>query len=535
MLRLNRYNFNNFQQATKQQVGATRPPAANNKLKVLYFNDAHGNTDKFAGIMEAGKNFNNNTPLYDTFILSGGDNVSGGDVNKNELVMDLMQNEMGVDVSAVGNHEIDATSDGLSEFAKGKGIHFVATNVKYDDDSPMKNITKRSIIKIENGTKYGFIGAMPLDFASCTKKAVQEDIEVMDYDDTIEALQEEIKKLKAQGVDRIILVSHTGYENDKKMASDLEGVDIIIGGHSHSVVENAKHGENVVASKTGKPVVITQAGENGKYYGLLDVEFDANGIITKVCNQLIPLSSKKSPTIEYIKEQKLGTSPIVGTIAQIDEMPPNRRIKPHGWANLIVDSMRAEFDSDIALLNAANIRKVPTQGKVTERDIFESAPMKNNLIRAKLTQKQLVDAIKQASKESLGGQTGEPGLLFASGLEYKVSEKGDLLELYFIDKKGNKNKIDINNPSEKITYTAIYDDFTMKADGEYPHLAPKFGHETFNYDKDITAIKYISKMQNKDCLEIIDDKRLEIVQTSAQTQQDNNNQKFLSLSVPKAS
>jgi 2',3'-cyclic-nucleotide 2'-phosphodiesterase (5'-nucleotidase family) len=281
--------------------------------------------------------------------------------------------------------------------------------------------------------------------------------------------------------------------------------------------------------------VITQAGENGKYYGLLDVEFDANGIITKVCNQLVPLSSKKSPTIEYIKEQKLGTSPIVGTITQIDEMPPNRRIKPHGWANLIVDSMRAEFDSDIALLNAANIRKVPTQGKVSERDISESAPMKNNLIRAKLTQKQLVDAIKQASKESLGGQTGEPGLLFASGLEYKVSEKGDLLELYFIDKKGNKNKIDINNPSEKITYTAIYDDFTMKADGEYPHLAPKFGHETFNYDKDITAIKYISKMQNKDCLEIIDDKRLEIVQTSAQTQQDNNNQKFLSLSVPKAS
>ncbi|MBQ7287751.1 MAG: hypothetical protein IJW73_08335, partial [Candidatus Gastranaerophilales bacterium] len=210
MLSVNRFNFNNFQLATRSS-GANKPSAQNRQLKIFYFNDLHGNTDKIAGVMEAGKTFNNNTPQYDTFMLSGGDNVSGGDVHKNELVMDLLQNEMGVDASAVGNHEIDATSDGLSEFAKGKGIGFIATNVKYDDDSAMKNITKRSLIKIENGTKYGFIGAMPIDFASCTKKSVQEDIEVMDFDDTIEALQKEIDSLKSQGVTRIILLSHSGY------------------------------------------------------------------------------------------------------------------------------------------------------------------------------------------------------------------------------------------------------------------------------------------------------------------------------------
>lgn len=534
MLGINKINFNNFQASTKK-VGATKPFAPNSRLQIFYYNDTHGNTDKIAGVMEAGKNFNNNSSDYDTFMFSGGDNVSGGDVKKNEVVMDIMQNEMGVDATAVGNHEIDATSDGLSEFSKGKKIDFIATNVKYDDDSPMQHITKKSVIKVENGTKYGLIGAMPLDFESCTKKSVQEDIEVMDFDDTIEALQKEIDNLKAQGINRIILLSHTGFENDKKMAQALDGIDIIIGGHSHSVIEGAKHGENIVTSKSGKPVVITQAGENGGYYGILDVEFDPNGIISKVSNQLTSLSSRKNPNVEFIKEQKLGISPVVGTIKEIEPMPANRRIKPHAWANLIVDSMKVELGADCAFLNAANIRKVPTEGKLTERDITESAPMKNRLIKTRITQKQVVEAISQAARETLGGTTGEPGFLFASGFTYKVDEKGNLLELNFVDKKGKLKPIDINNPSEKVTYTAIYDDFTMRADGEYPALAPKFEVQYFEYDKDKTAIDFINKMKNKDKLVFSDDKRLEIIQTANMQQQDNNNQKFLNLTSPKAS
>ena len=161
--------------------------------------------------------------------------------------------------------------------------------------------------------------------------------------------------------------------------------------------------------------------------------------------------------------------------------------------------------------------------------------MKNKLIRTKVTQKQLVDAIKQASKETLGSTTGEPGLLFVSGLKYKVSEKGDLLELNFIDKKGNVNKIDINNPSETITYDAIYDEFVMMENGEYPALAPKFAVQHFEYDKDVTAINYISKMQNKNDLIITDDKRIEIIKTLQPIQLSNSNQKFLNLTRPIAS
>ena len=534
MLSLTKYNFNSFQTSTRN-TGVTKPPVASNRLCIWHFNDLHGNSDNIHGVMESARHFENSHQDVAHFTLSAGDNVSGGDLSKNEFILDVMQNIMSVDVSAVGNHEIDATSKGLDEFSKGKKIAFVATNVEFDNDNPLKNIIKKSVIKEQHGVKYGFIGTMPLDFLTCTKKSVQGDLEVEDYNDTIESLQEEINNLKQQGVNRIIMLSHVGYETDVKFAKDLDGVDIIVGGHSHTAVNGAKEGENVVKSKSGEPVVIAQAGENGKYYGVLDVEFGDDGVLTKISSQLNPVSTKKSPTVEYVKEQKMGHSPVLGRISEVEPLPENRRIKPHGWANLIVDSMRSEFDAEVAFLNAANVRKVPTEGKLTERDVSESVPMKNKLIRTKVTQKQVVDMLKQACKESLGGTTGEPGLMFVSGLTYKTTSNGELLEVNFIDKTGKINPIDINNPSETITYDAIYDEFTMRADGEYPHLAPKFEVQQFDYDKDITAINYIKKLQNKEKLVIVDDKRIEIVNTSNKKHQDNSLQTFLSLTAPKVS
>ena len=533
MIGVNNYTFNTFQ-ATTKQAGASRP-VQSNKLSIWYCNDLHGNTDKMSGVMEAAKAFKNSKGDSAHFLLTAGDNVSGADKTKNEFVLDIMQNVMSIDASAVGNHEIDATSTGFGEASGDKKINFIATNVEFDEDNPLNDVVKKFHIEEEGGVKYGFVGLMPLDFKTCTKKSVQDDLEVMDMEESIEALQEEIDNLKEQGINRIILLSHSGFEVDKETASKLSGVDIIIGGHSHSVVEGASHGHNIVYSKTGEPVVITQAGENGRYYGVLDVEFGESGELIKIANNLIPTSGKKSPIIEYIKDQKMGLSPTIATISSIDEMPKNRRTTPHGWANLVVDSMRSEFNSDVAFLNAANVRKVPTEGKLTQRDVSESVPMKNKLIRTRVTQKQMVDAIKQAAKETLTSTTGEPGFLFASGLTYKVNDKGDLLELNFIDKQGIKNPIDINNPSETVTYDAIYDEFVMMENGEYPHLAPKFPVEHFEFDKDKTAIDYISKMQNKDGLVIADDHRIEIVKTLQPTQLSSSNQKFLNLTRPIAS
>ena len=496
-------------------------PSNGSKLSIYYYNDTHGNTDTMADVINNAKRFQENSKdsKDTTFILSAGDNCSGADAKKNEFVFDIMQNIMGVELSAVGNHEVDATGAGFYDAAKNKKTTFVATNVTFDDDNKMKDFVKKSVIKEKNGIKYGFIGAMPIDFKMCTKEASQKGVHVMDLNHTVTALQNEINNLKSQGVQRIIMLSHVGYDADKEIVPQLDGVDIVIGGHTHSVIDGAKKNENVLKSKSGEPVIITQGGENGHYYGILNVEFDNKGILTKVNNNLVSTQNKsKNPVIEYVKTQILGISPHVGTIKQSEPLPKNRRIEPSGWTELMADAMRSELDCDIAIINSANTRKVPKEGNLTERDVMESAPMKNNLLKVKITQKQLVEAVKNAAKNTMTAQDGYPGLLQGSGFTYKIEDTGELLELKVLDKNGQYVSVDINNPSEDITYTAVYDSFVAKKDGETPELAPKFKAQEFDFDKDYTMCQYISKLKDKEAIVVKRDNRIEIVQTSKEKQ-----------------
>lgn len=534
MITLNTLSFNNFKSSVSPAIKNNQKP--NNKVSIYYYNDTHGNSDQMAGLINSAKQFKKQNANNPHFILSAGDNVSGGDTQKNRFIGHLMENIMGVQVSAIGNHEMDAAAKGFFDVAKTEKTQYVASNVDFDDEHPMDEVVKKSIIKEQNGIKYGFIGAMPIDFKTCTKAEVQKGIEIANFEESVEEIQEEIDNLKSQGVNRIILLSHSGYDTDKQYAQNLSGVDIIIGGHSHTKLEGAKQGENLVYSKTGEPVIITQAGENGKFYGILNVEFNNNGILTKIENQLLESNHKlKNPVIEYIKDSDLGKSPKVGVLSEVDPLPPNRRIEPCAWTSVMADSMKTELNADISLINSANIRKVPQVGVLTERDITESAPMKNNLIKTKLTQKQLVEAVKNAAKKTMTASNGEPGLLQGSGFTYKINEQGDLLEMNIISQDGTKTPIDINNPSEQITYSAIYDTFTCKADGETPELAPKFEVEEFNFDKDKTMIDYLSKREDKEKLVIKYDDRIQILKTSQPQQPSNRNRMFLNLTAPKAS
>src|SRR5699024_4976949 len=171
--------------------------------------------------------------------------------------------------------------------------------------------------------------------------------------------------------------------------------------------------------------------------------------------------------------------------------------------------------ADIAFINAANTRKVPKKGTITRRDISESTPLKNTLLVKQMTEKEIVQAIKDSLQATMNHETGEPGILHTSGLSYTADSKGNLKELYFIDKNGNKTPIDINNPSNK-AYKVCYDSFVAKGT-EYPAFIPET-HEnsqieqTFDFDKDKLLIDYLNKMPNKDNLTVKDDGRIKIIE-----------------------
>ena len=114
-------------------------------------------------------------------------------------------------------------------------------------------------------------------------------------------MQAEIDKLRAQGINKIILLSHIGIDQDKKDYSYAGWGRYCSGGHSHNLTSELKNGENVLKSKSGEPVILVQAGENGKYAGILNVDFDENGIITAASMDIKMLLLKKAPFWNILK------------------------------------------------------------------------------------------------------------------------------------------------------------------------------------------------------------------------------------------
>ncbi len=509
--------------------------APTRRLSIFYTNDFHGNTDNFSGLLLASKQFDaSSDPQVDTIKISAGDNYAGGDVQKNSLVTSLLS-ALGISVSAVGNHELDVKPDEFAQNIKDHDIKYVASNLEIEDGHPLDNLVHDRLIQEINGEKYGIIGAVTPEIATVSNSSL-EGIEVEDFDKTVEELQEEIDKLHKKGINKIIMVSHTGFEQDKKLVSRLAGVDIVISGHSHELIEGVEEGKNLLYGKDGKPVVIVQAGENGRNYGILNADFDAQGVIKKVQNTVLPTQCQGASLVDTFMDQVLGKSPVVGKLKSIDPFPPNKRIYPCAWANLLCDGMKNELGTDIALVNAANTRKVPPTGDLTVRQIQTTTPMKNKLLITDMSEKQIVEGIKFAA-QSVTRTDGSPGIMQVSGLTYKIDDKGNLLELNFVNNQGTKEPLNIENPSDTRTFSVACDDFLANG-REYPPFAiGDRKREQFDFDKDETLIRYISKMpqQERENLQITDDKRVQILRSSDTPQPNNSTQKFLDLTLPEAS
>ena len=265
-----------------------------------------------------------------------------------------------------------------------------------------------------------------------------------------------------------------------------------------------------MTSKDGEPVILTQAGKDGEKFGVLNLEFDENGIITKAQNNLSTTREfRRVLPIKYAVEGILGKPEILCEIKSAPPVPKNRLISDNPNVSIIVDAMKDELGTDIALLNAGNIRGNFDVGTVDSRLISDITPFKNNMVIANVSEKELVDALKVGTK-SFVNKGNKPGLFYVSGLKYTVNTNGELVDLKFIDKQNNEQIIDVTNPRADKFYKVAMDDFTATGgDGYFPKTNPNFIEKIFDFDKDKLACDYIKKMQSP--IEIKDEKRITVV------------------------
>lgn len=480
---------------------SNNPNDGSTKIKIGYINDFHGQLTKMERTI---------IPLQNCDIrLSGGDNFLGDErnISLNKGVAKYM-NLANIDASPVGNHELDMNQKTFMDVTNGLKTTLVDCNYRQVIDpkeaeklynetnkAPINDRFINSIVKEVNGHKYGIIGVSPVDMNDrYTHADYYDDCKVDTMDESINDVQKEVDEFHKQGINKIILLSHLGYKLDKEMAQKTSGVDIIIGGHSHNLVEGLTEGENLLKSKTGEPVIITNGGKDGEHFGNLSVEFDKNGVITDAKNDILE-TSKFGRNLIYAKilENDMDENEKVGYIRSVLPQPKNRLIEENPQANFVADAIKNELGVEIAFLNSANLRSSFEPGTFTRLDAKMISPFHNQMVIANVTEKDLVDAFKFTCKTMVNTR---PGLFAVSGLKYTVRKSdGELLSLTKVDNDGKETPIDIKNPSDTKTYRISADSFVMRGGDKVTSLNYVGKEEkVFDFDKDTLVCDYIKHL-----------------------------------------
>ncbi len=193
-------------------------------------------------------------------------NLFGG-----ELEFKLMS-EMGYDAATLGNHDFDAGLEGLNKQLPHAKFPFVIANYDFSKTALAGKFSPYTIVE-KSGIKIGIFG-LGIELQGLVPESLYGETVYLDPISTANRVAKELKEEKA--CDYVICLSHLGYTyksgkiSDVKLASESENIDLILGGHTHTFMEQPKEFIN----KIGHLVIVNQAGWAGVILGRIDVYFD---------------------------------------------------------------------------------------------------------------------------------------------------------------------------------------------------------------------------------------------------------------------
>ena len=451
--------------------------AAEKEIVVLSINDFHG------ALAPAGKNVGA-VKLVDalkaekaknpegTIVVSAGDNYQGSAMSNlmyGEPVSAVFK-EMGIELSAVGNHEFDWGVDRISKWAEDGGFTFVCTNI-YDKrtNQPVDWAEPFAIIEKE-GVKVGFIGLATPETAYKTLKA---NVENYEFRDPVEVITEWVPKVKDAGADIIIALTHLGSFQDKEgnitgEAADLcavDGVDAVISAHTH---------QRVCGLVNGKPFV--QAYKYGRSFGKLTFIFDENNKLVSAEPFLDNLYKRADTlkddanTLAIYGKYEEELNPVLGKVLgkTTVDLDHDRYAGPSLLGEWVCEIMKDKAGVQIAMTNGGGLRTNIPAGEITAGKLYEVMPFDNTLYTMKLSGADIKANIEHGiMNEDIGWiqiagvrVTYNPGAEAGSRITSMVLEDGTPVEM---DKY----------------YTVVTNDFMFTGGDKYDFKNAKDGLNTF--------------------------------------------------------
>ena len=405
-----------------------------NDIVILFTNDIHCGVDDnigYAKVAAYKKQLLEQNP-YVT-LVDNGDAVQGdtiGAVSKGEDIIGIM-NMVGYDVAGLGNHEFDYGMSQFTKFSTTLDCGYVCANFRNLETGrlvcpPYKIIKygKKKVAYVGVDTPETMIQVSVATFKDKSGKQIYS----FDWDDKRQTMyqdvQEAIDQARKEGADYVILLAHLGEKNSrnewtsKELIANIQGVDLVIDGHTHSVIPGIK-----AKDKTGKEVTIVQTGTKLTHLGKATIMPTGEITVELLENLDVEPDAKVTDLIADIRKQHaakfetpLGTTDFP-LLAKNKDGSWIVRTKESNLANLVTDAFRTTFNADIGLANGGGLRNNIGKGTVTYGDVFAVLPFGNQVCVAKVKGKILLDELEFGVRD-LPANSG--GILHVSGMTLTV-------------------------------------------------------------------------------------------------------------------
>jgi 5'-nucleotidase / UDP-sugar diphosphatase len=391
----------------------------------------------------------------------------------------------GLDAMVVGNHEFDSGIPALENFSSKAAFPLLSANMNMNTADNLRKHIKPYIIKIISGEKIGIIGLTTPDTANISLGAKN-----VTFQDPLATTRKYTQELKAKGVNKIILLTHLGFEEDIALATKITDVDVIVGGHSHTSLGDfttiglptKNEYPYIVKDALNKDVLIIQAWNFAYLMGVLSVTFDQHGYITNYQGHPLLMIAKTDnlptlPHVEEIAEDEQAKEKQKEFTAKLKKLRNNtvatttedliRGINT-GPGPIIADAMlwkTRALKVVASIINPGGTRDDLFTGPITIADAYKVLPFENTYIVLDLTGDEIIKVIEDNATVQIKKDRVLP--VNVANLKYDVlmkNQAGNRIQNVLI-----KNEKHLYVPIDKNkTYRIVTINFLAQG-GDYNH------------------------------------------------------------------
>jgi 5'-nucleotidase/UDP-sugar diphosphatase len=379
-----------------------------------------------------------------SLLLDAGDQFQGTlyfHVGGAKAVAEVM-NTLEYDAMVIGNHEFDSGPSELAALIDLAGFPVLSANIDASSDPDLAGL-------IEPFTVFEFDEEEVAVFGLTTEEAavLSSPGPLVRLEDISSAARATVAAIEALGINKIIALTHVGLPVDLVLATAVAGIDVIVGGHSHSLIGDGASSQRpyplVELSPRAEPVYVVTAYEWGKRLGRLDVTFDEAGVVTKASGEplfigeslaederVVGLLDGYTAAIDALKTQVVGSAE-----NRLDGEEAAVRSTETNLGNLVCDAVlwrTTAFGAQVVIQNGGGIRASVPMGEVTMGQVLEVLPYGNEITVLELTGAQVVAALENGVSQVEEGAGRFPqvaGLRFRFSADAPSGERVECVEV----------------------------------------------------------------------------------------------------------